>query len=175
MKLAEDEEPISTYYFKGATDSRNTSVLTNRRLVVIYKSVEESYPLSKITAVKVSFQRSILSIFLGIGALCLTFWLANVISDTANKMDSMVAEMQEQPQRYAQIQQEGQQLQTLVNIGKLAGIPFMFMASLYLIYFGWRGYTAMVITYFAGEKTYAKHGRDQRLLEFAELISHQMK
>jgi hypothetical protein len=58
MKLGEGEEKIAEYYFKGVNDVANMSVLTNRRLVVVYGNAEESYPLSKIVAVKTIFNRS---------------------------------------------------------------------------------------------------------------------
>ena len=58
MKLGEDEQKVAEYFFKGGEDVANMSVLTNRRLVVVYGNAEESYPLSKITAVKIIFNRS---------------------------------------------------------------------------------------------------------------------
>lgn len=42
------------------------SVLTNRRLIVVYGNAEESYPLSKITAVKIIFKRSIAMLVIGV-------------------------------------------------------------------------------------------------------------
>ncbi len=58
MKLAEDEEKLAEYYFKGAGDVANMSTLTSRRLVIVYRNAEESYPLSKITAVRIVYARS---------------------------------------------------------------------------------------------------------------------
>lgn len=70
MNIGENEEKISEYYFKGTNDVKNMSVLTDRRLIVNYKNAEESYPLSKITAVKTIFNRSwFMTIFGGIIAL----------------------------------------------------------------------------------------------------------
>jgi hypothetical protein len=66
MKLADDEQKVADYYFKGTSDVANMSVLTNRRLVVIYGNAEESYPLSKITAVKIIFNRNWLLVFVGV-------------------------------------------------------------------------------------------------------------
>lgn len=59
MKFADDEVKASEYYFKGVEDVANMSVLTNRRLIVVYGNAEESYPLSKITAVRIVFNRSL--------------------------------------------------------------------------------------------------------------------
>jgi hypothetical protein len=59
MKLGDDEQKVGEYYFKDASDVANMSVLTNRRLVIVYANAEESYPLSKITAVKVIFNRNL--------------------------------------------------------------------------------------------------------------------
>ncbi len=61
MHVGEGEEKIDEYYFPGAfggTNVANLSVLTNRRLVVVYGNAEESYLLSKITAVRIIFNRS---------------------------------------------------------------------------------------------------------------------
>jgi hypothetical protein len=66
MKLGDDEQKVADYYFKGTSDVANMSVLTNRRLVVVYGNAEESYPLSKITAVKIIFNRSWLLMFVGV-------------------------------------------------------------------------------------------------------------
>ncbi len=56
--LAQDEEIKASYFFENVknkeySDDSNKSILTNRRLIVIYRNSEENYPLSKITAVKV--------------------------------------------------------------------------------------------------------------------------
>jgi hypothetical protein len=65
MKLGEGEEKVAEYYFKGVNDVGNMSVLTNRRLVVVYGNAEESYPISKIAAVKIIFNRSWWMLILG--------------------------------------------------------------------------------------------------------------
>ncbi len=65
MKLGDDEQRVADYFFKGTGDVANMSVLTNRRLVVVYGNAEESYPLSKITAVKIIFNRSWRLVLLG--------------------------------------------------------------------------------------------------------------
>lgn len=65
MKLGEDEQKTAEYYFKGVEDVANMSVLTNRRLVVVYGNAEESYPLSKITAVKTIFNRTWWMVIIG--------------------------------------------------------------------------------------------------------------
>jgi hypothetical protein len=80
MKLGDDEQKLAEYYFKGTGDVSNMSVLTNRRLVVIYGNAEESYPISKITAVKVIYNRIIWMIVIGV--LLALFGLA-MIGDNA--------------------------------------------------------------------------------------------
>lgn len=42
MKFGEDEEKKDEYYFKGLGDVANMSILTNRRLAVVYRNAEES-------------------------------------------------------------------------------------------------------------------------------------
>jgi len=58
MKLAGDEEKIAQYYFDNKRVDDCTAILTNRRLIIVYRSEEQSYPLSKITAVKVVEENS---------------------------------------------------------------------------------------------------------------------
>jgi hypothetical protein len=65
MKLGDDEQIVAKYYFKGTEDVSNMSILTNKRLVVIYRNAEESYPLSKITAVKVIYNRIVWEMVIG--------------------------------------------------------------------------------------------------------------
>ena len=79
MKLSEDEVKVAEYYFKGVEDVANVSILTNRRLVVVYGNAEESYPLSKITAVRVIFNRS--SWMLVIGGIFALIGLASLGSN----------------------------------------------------------------------------------------------
>jgi len=64
--LLDGEQKIAEYYFKNEGDVANMTVLTDRRLVVIYGNAEESYPLSKITAVVVVFNRLWSRIILGL-------------------------------------------------------------------------------------------------------------
>jgi hypothetical protein len=66
MKLADDETKVAEYYFKALNDVSNMSILTNRRLIVIYGNAEESFPISKITAVRLLFHRSKTMIIIGI-------------------------------------------------------------------------------------------------------------
>ncbi len=58
MELAGDEEIIAQYYFENKQDENSMAVLTIRRLVIVYRNEEQSYPLSKITAVKVAEEKS---------------------------------------------------------------------------------------------------------------------
>ena len=66
MQLGEGEEKITEIFLKKGGDVANLSILTNRRLVVIWRNAEESYPLSKITSVKTIFNRSWLMLILGV-------------------------------------------------------------------------------------------------------------
>jgi len=72
MKLGEDEIKEHEYYFKTGffgrvtNDVSHMTVLTNRRLIVTWGNAEHSYPLSKITAVKIIFTRSIKAIVGGV-------------------------------------------------------------------------------------------------------------
>jgi hypothetical protein len=58
MRIADGEQKLGEYYFKGVGDVANMSTVTDRRLVVTYGNAEESYPLSKITRVRMIYNRS---------------------------------------------------------------------------------------------------------------------
>jgi hypothetical protein len=71
MKLADDEIIKAEYVFdniksKNYSDDSNKSILTNKRLIVIYNDAEENYPLSKITAVKIKTHSSPILLMVGI-------------------------------------------------------------------------------------------------------------
>ena len=66
MKLAAGEKKRGEFYLKRKNDVENMCILTDRRLLIMYKNAEESYPLSKITAVKLFFKRSWVLIIAGI-------------------------------------------------------------------------------------------------------------
>ena len=67
MRFGPNEYSIADpYYFKGTNDVGNMSVLTNKRLVVVYGNAEESYALSKISAVRIIFDRSLKMIVCGV-------------------------------------------------------------------------------------------------------------
>lgn len=78
MKLADNEKIVAEYYFnnlssKGHTDASNKSILTTKRLIVLYNNTEENYPLSKITAVKIKQHYNPLLFIIGFALLVLLF------------------------------------------------------------------------------------------------------
>jgi len=175
MKLADDESPLLTYYFRGHSDDRNTSVLTNRRLVVIYRGLEESFPLSKITAVRVQFQRSILCVILGIVFMLSAIGGGVALQKTSSALQEVSTQSRNSPRPPpADLSAQADMILTIAPILEWVLIPLVLLTSCWLVYFGWRGQTGMQVTYFAGEKTYAVAGRDAKLMEFADRIVHQL-
>ena len=72
MKLAYDETTKAEYLFRAIKNKEygedsNKNILTNKRLIIIYNDAEESYPLSKITAVKIKTFKNLKLFFIGIG------------------------------------------------------------------------------------------------------------
>ncbi|GBD32118.1 hypothetical protein HRbin33_01082 [bacterium HR33] len=65
MKVHEDEQKITQCYFKQTGDVANVSLLINRRPDIVYGTAAKRYPLSKITAVRIIFNRSWLRGVLG--------------------------------------------------------------------------------------------------------------
>jgi hypothetical protein len=66
MKLSINEEFISDYKFNESGSQTNQIVLTDKRLVIIYGNSEESFPLSKITAVKVAYKQWKILLYIGL-------------------------------------------------------------------------------------------------------------
>lgn len=58
MNLVDGESKISELMLSNSGIG-HMATLTNRRLIVTWKNAEESYPLSKISGVKLHFQRQI--------------------------------------------------------------------------------------------------------------------
>ncbi|MEO0151721.1 MAG: hypothetical protein ABIL49_03150 [candidate division WOR-3 bacterium] len=71
MRLTEGEEKIAEYHFKKGG---KILILTNKRLVVIYKNSEESYPLNKIISVKISQYRFWIWSVIGLAMIILGFF-----------------------------------------------------------------------------------------------------
>lgn len=65
MNLVDGESKISELMFSNSGIG-HMATLTNRRLIVTWKNAEESYPLSKISGVKLHFQRQLGAIVGGV-------------------------------------------------------------------------------------------------------------
>ena len=146
MKLGEGEERIAEYYFKGPNDVANVSVLTNRRLVVVYRNAEESYPLSKIIAVKIIFNRS--WGLLIVGAIIALIGIIGLLSGNGEGGNG-----------------EGGNV--------VAGIVFLAI-GVGLAYLGWKGKTHLLIKHMGGDKYYRVRGKDQKLIEFMDAVNNQL-
>ena len=174
MNLGEGESPLATYFFRGTSDQHNTSVLTSRRLVVIYKGLEESYPLSKITAVRAQFQRSILMVLLGAVFMLTSLFAGFMLHHMKIAMQEIVNDANVSQQRPAGPAASGDAMVLLMTGAEWTLLPFSCFASCWLAFYGWRGQTSIQITYFAGEKVYAVPGQDSKLTAFAESIAQQL-
>jgi hypothetical protein len=73
MKLSEGEQKVSEYFFRAHGDVGHMAVLTNKRLVIVWANAEESYPLSKITAVKHIFNRRMGALVAGVVFILIGF------------------------------------------------------------------------------------------------------
>ena len=135
MKLGDGEEKIAEYYLKGLNDVANMSILTNRRLIVVYGNAEESYPLSKIAALKIIFNHSWLMLIVGV----------------------IIA------------------LIGLVMLGDnvAAGIIAMAVGG-GLGYLGWKGKTQLLINQMGGMKYYKVMGKDQKLIDFMDMVNSKL-
>ena len=114
----------------------------------------------------------ILTIFLAIG-------LGFILSDKSRELNSAMTELANNQNNYKKIPSDvihsAHGIQSPIGIAQWILLPIMFLSAVGLFWIGWRGQTVMHITYFAGEKLYATSGHDQKLMEFSELVSHQLK
>ncbi|MBA4320749.1 MAG: hypothetical protein C0412_20350 [Flavobacterium sp.] len=147
MKLGEGEEKIAEYYFKGLNDVSNMSVLTNRRLVVVYGNAEENYPLSKIASVKIIFNRSWGMLIVGapislVGLVMLaeSNFGGGIVALAINVVFAIV----------------------VLAIGGCMG------------YLGWKGSTQLFINQMGGKKHYRVRGKDQKLIGFMDSINNKL-
>lgn len=146
MKLGEDEQKIAEYHFKAAGDTSNMSTLTNRRLVVLYRDAEESYPLSKITAVKIAYKPLWAVVILGV--LCIILALVLFSKSSAALLMSGNASTPV----------------ALLTLASGAG----------LVYYGFQGRTNLFISQMGGHKHYSVRGRDAALGTFIEALNSKL-
>jgi|SRR5882724_4033096 len=142
MKIGDGEDKIADYYFKGESDVSNMSVLTTRRLIVVYGNAEESYPLSKITAVKTIFNRSWLLVIVGLF----------IAVPTALAALGGIARIASEPAPF---------FGTLLVAAIAGGVAYL----------GWKGKTRLLIKQMGGEKYYVVRGKDSRLIDFMESVN----
>lgn len=174
MKFADDEQSVTEYFFRGA---KSTSVLTNKRLVIFYKKNEESYPLSKITSVKVGFSRSIGMMISGALLAVIALLLSIAIIYYQNKLEQALPYLDEKAiQGVSGFADEAASARRLIAKGKSFGFPlfFSFGAGISLLFIGWRGETRLEVVGFAGSKFYSAKGNDVTLIDFGQVVAHHL-
>lgn len=174
MQLADDEQKVSEYFFKGA---KSTSVLTNKRLVIFYRNNEESYPLSKITSVKAGFARSIGMMVGGmlIAVVGLLFGITGM--HYTNQIEQALPYLDERAARgVSGFENEATEARRLVKKGKMIG-PLLILSlgvGIPLVVIGWRGETRLEVASFAGSKSYSAKGKNASLIDFGQVVAHQL-
>jgi hypothetical protein len=164
---------------------RDLAVLTNRRLVVSGRNVEQSLPLANIGLVRVRFERSLRAIVVGAAFLLAAIVLAALVGPVRGAINGQIASMEAAP-RAEQSQAEPGALPPATQVigtllrGLLAIAGLMSPAALVLgllglarLALGVLGETTVSVSAGGAELVYSKWGRDTALRDFvAELGRH---
>lgn len=161
MRLGPNEQIIQRYYFNGAAKG-DCGVLTNQRLEMTFGANVDSYPLSKITAIKTSKGKLGTAAIYGLAFAWFSLWLYNRYDPDALLQAEFLPWM----------------------IGALAAVlTVMAISSLVIILFVliavWKGKTEFVIrgvgpkTPF-GPKHYWVDGRNGGLYDFMEAVNSRL-
>lgn len=171
FKFGPNEESIAEYFFKKQGDFGNVSLVTNQRLIVTTKNHVETYPLTKINAVRIGFSRSLWTLILGIVTAAAALYFLAAIPIMAESLVASADSMD--PQVARQVVSE---VNLLVERGRLLQYVMIFLLALggYLVYAGWKGSTALIISLQGGEKSYQVMGKDSALLEFVDTLTHRL-
>ncbi|MCX7893523.1 MAG: hypothetical protein N2544_14320 [Burkholderiales bacterium] len=173
-----------------ATLGRDVAVLTNRRLVVSGRDIEQSFPLAAIGVVRARFVRSVRAMVAGALLLAAALALATLAAPVRGAIGAQIASLEtahRAEQTQAQAQPEAAPappatqvvLALLRALAALAGL--MSPAALVLailggvrLAFGLIGETRVTVTAGGAELGYARLGRDAALREFVAEVGRNL-
>ena len=171
-----DESQLALTRFDFTTGSHRGSqlMLYPRCLVHRSQSQLETVPLSRVTAIKVSFKRDARRLGWGIAAVVGALLFLAISGPLGSVAHGAAQEMA------ASGQGVGRALYGLFRFVELVAalLPAISLAGAsggaWLTVIGWRGSTTLTLTLGGGERAYSVRGRDARLLDFAEMAAERL-
>jgi len=158
LELGPGEKIVAKYFFPGSSALGKEAVLTSKRLVLITGSKRETYPLNRISAVRVETGRNWIS-FVALAA-CAGVGMAvplvvGFVSQTIPASATVAV---------AEILTVGY---IFAVVGAASGI-----ACLWGAWLAYRGYTRLAVDLESGTKTYEVQNLHPELLVFVTQVEH---
>ena len=171
-----DESQLALTRFDFTTGSNRGSqlMLYPRCLVHRSESQLETVPLSRVTAIKVSFERNARRLGWGIAAVIAALVLLAISGPLGSLAHGAAQEMAASGQGVARA------LYSLFRFVELVAalLPAIALAGAVggamLAVLGWRGATTLTIMLGGAQRAYSVRGRDTRLLDFAEMAAERL-
>jgi hypothetical protein len=169
------DQPVAGYDIASGEQRGGRYTLFPNRLVFAGGDAVETVPLAHLAAVRVAFERDARKLNWAIGLLVVALVLAVLSGPLQAWMASLSAKVSTNPGESL----EGVLLASFSAIGHLARlfVPTALVlaaGAAALIFFFWTGQTTLTLAFAATERLCSVRGRDQRLVEFAELVGEQL-
>lgn len=170
----ESQLALMRFDFRSGTDRGSQLMLYPRCLVHRSDSQLETVPLSRVTAVKVSFKRNPRRLGWGIGCVAMALLLLAISAPLGSFAHGAAQEMTANAQGVARalysLFRFTETLAALLPAIALAGA----IGGAMLAVLGWRGLTTLTLTLGGAERAYSVRGRDTRLLDFSEMVAERL-
>lgn len=170
----ESQLALSRFDFTSGANRGSQLTLYPRCLVHRSDSQLETVPLSRVTAMKVSFKRDPWRLGWGIACVVTALLLLAISSPLGSFAHGAAQEMAASGQGVARalysLFRFMEMLAALLPAIALAGA----IGGAMLAVLGWRGATTLTLTLGSGERVYSVRGRDPRLLDFAEMAAERL-
>ena len=171
-----DESQLALTRFDFTSGSFRGSQLMLYPRCLVHRSPAqlETVPLSRVTAIKVSFQRDPRRLGWGIGCIIAALLLLALSAPLGSFAHAAAQEMAANAQGVARalysLLRFTEMLAALMPAIALAGAIGGAMLSV----LGWRGSTTLTLSLGGSERAYSVRGRDTLLLDFAEMAAERL-
>jgi len=168
------QTPLLRFDFTNGLQRGSQLMLYPRYLVHRSDSHVETVPFSRITALKVAFERDSRRLGWGVALVIVAFLLLAIAAPIGSLSHGAAQEMM------ASAQGVGRALYSLFRFieGVAAVLPAIALAAALggaaLGVLGWRGATTLTLVLGGAERAYSVRGRDTLLLDFAEMAAERL-
>ena len=170
----ESQLALTRFDFTSGALRGSQLMLYPRCLVHRSDSQVETVPLSRVTAIKVSFKREARRLGWGIACVLVALLLLAIASPLGSFAHGAAQELTSSGQGVARalynLLRFMEVLAALLPAIALAGV----IGGAMLTVLGWRGSTTLTLTLSGSERAYSVRGRDARLLDFAEMVAERL-